>query len=245
MYDFQGRIAVVTGGGKGIGAAISKRFLDEGIEGVALLDRDEALVKETAVRLDPGGERALGLKCDVAAAASVEGAFAEVAKRFGRVDILVNNAGFTKDGLFVRMSEADFRSVLDVHIVGAFLCAQQVIKGMRERGFGRVINMSSKAAFGNVGQANYSAAKAALIGFTKTLALETAKSGITVNCVAPSLINTEIINTIPERILQDLLGRVPMGRIGEPAEVAHIVAFFASDLAGYVTGQCLQCTGGM
>jgi NAD(P)-dependent dehydrogenase (short-subunit alcohol dehydrogenase family) len=245
MYDFRGRIAVVSGGGQGLGAAIAKRFLDEGIEGVALLDRNEALVKETAARFDISGERALGVKCDVSEADSVAEAFAQIEARFGRVDILVNNAGFTKDGLFVRMTEADFRSVLDVHVAGTFLCTKQVIKGMGERGFGRVINMSSKAAFGNIGQANYSAAKAALIGFTKTLALETAKSGITVNCVAPSLINTEIINTIPERIMKDLLGRIPMARIGEPAEVAHIVAFFASDLAGYVTGQCLQCTGGM
>jgi 3-oxoacyl-[acyl-carrier protein] reductase len=245
MYDFKNRIAVVTGGGKGLGAAIAKRFLEEGMEGVALLGRNETLVRETAARFDASGKRAMGVKCDVSDADSVEEAFAHIERRFGRVDILVNNAGFTKDGLFVKMSEADFRSVLDVHVIGAFLCAKQALAGMRERGFGRIVNMSSKAAFGNVGQANYSAAKAALIGMTKTLALETAKSGITVNCVAPSLINTDIINTIPERVMQDLIGKVPMGRIGEPEEVAHVVAFFASDLAGYVTGQCLQCTGGM
>jgi 3-oxoacyl-[acyl-carrier protein] reductase len=243
MYDFSTNIAAVTGAGKGLGAAIAARLLEDGVQGVALLDIDEALVQETAAKFG-GGARVLPVVCDVSDEGSVASAFAKIFEVYGRVDILVNNAGITRDSMFHKMQPDAFRKVIDVHVGGAYLCTSQVVPGMRERGFGRIISMSSVAAFGNVGQANYSAAKAALIGLTNTLALELAAKNITVNCIAPGLINTDIIKTIPEQVLQSLTKRIPMGRIGEPEEVANLVAFLASDQANYITGQCILCAGG-
>ena len=244
MYDFSKKIAAITGGGKGLGAAIARRLLADGADGVALMDIDDALAQETAALLDESGTRVLPLKCDVTNETSVSAAFSAAAEHFGRVDILINNAGFTRDAMFHKMAMEDFRRVMDVHVNGACYCTAQVLPGMRERGFGRIINMSSLAAFGNMGQSNYSAAKAALIGFTSTLALESAGKNITVNCVAPGLTNTDIIKSIPEDAMAALLKKIPMGRIGEPEEVANLVAFLASDQAGYITGQCIVIAGG-
>lgn len=244
MYDFSGKIVVVTGAAQGLGAAIACRFLTEGAAGVAMLDLKRELLEETATRMDPAGERTLTVTCNVADVYSVEQAFQKVVERFGRVDILVNNAGITRDALAHKMTADQFDSTVQVSLYGAFYCVQQVINGMREQGWGRIISMSSLAFRGNVGQLNYSAAKAGIIGLTKTLAMELGPKNITVNCVAPGMINTDIIKTVPEKTLQTMVSQVPMRRVGEPEEVADLVTFLASNQASYISGQCIKITGG-
>lgn len=245
MYDFNGKIVAVTGAAQGLGAAMAQRFLQEGAQGVALLDLNREGLQATVARLDPAGTRTMSVPCNVADHRSVEAAFAQIGERFGRVDILINNAGITRDSMSHKMTAEQFDPVVQVSLNGAFYCVQQVIGGMRERGWGRIISLSSLAAGGNIGQANYSAAKAGVIGMTKTLALELAPNHITVNCVAPGLINTDIIKSVPEKQMEEFLKSIPMHRVGEPAEVASLAAFLASNEAAYITGQCIKITGGL
>lgn len=245
MYDFSGKIVAITGAAQGLGAAMAQRFLEDGAEGVALLDLNQEGLKATANRLDPAGTRTMTVLCNVADHRSVEEAFSQIIARFGRVDILINNAGITRDSMSHKMTVEQFDPVVQVSLNGAFYCAQQVIGGMRERGWGRIISLSSLAARGNVGQANYSAAKAGIIGMTKTLAMELASNHVTVNCIAPGLINTEIIKSVPEKQMEVFLKGIPMHRVGEPEEVASLAAFLASDEAAYITGQCIKITGGL
>lgn len=245
MYHFTGKIAAVTGAAQGLGAAMAQRFLQDGAEGVALLDVNGAGLQAAAQRLDPAGTRTIAVVCNVADHRSVVEAFAQIEERFGRVDILINNAGITRDAMSHKMAADQFDPVVQVSLNGAFYCVQQVIGKMRERGWGRIISLSSLAAGGNIGQANYSAAKAGIIGLTKTLALELAQHHITVNCIAPGLINTEIIQSVPEKQMEAFLRSIPMHRVGEPEEVASLAAFLASDEAAYITGQCIKITGGL
>ena len=244
MMQFKDKICVVTGASKGIGAAIAAAYIEAGAKGVALFGRGEAAVKEMALSLDPTGERTLGVKCDVGDEASVQAAFAEVYAKFGRVDVLVNNAGFTKDSLFHKMTTEQFIDVMNVHVNGTFYCTKQVIAGMREQGYGRIVNMSSMSAYGNPGQANYSAAKAGIMGMTKTLAMEVASKGITVNCVAPGLTNTDIVSSIPDKVMEALINAIPMKRIAEVKEISDIVLFLTSEECSYVSGQCIDAAGG-
>lgn len=245
MHEFNGKIVAVTGAAQGLGAAMAQRFLQDGAEGVALLDLKQEGLKATVSRLDPAGTRTIAVLCNVADHRSVEEAFAQIGERFGRVDILINNAGITRDSMSHKMTVEQFDPVVQVSLNGAFYCAQQVIGPMRERGWGRIISLSSLAAGGNIGQANYSAAKAGIIGMTKTLALELAPNYITVNCIAPGLIKTEIIQSVPEKQMEAFLRSIPMHRVGEPEEVANLAAFLASDEAAYITGQCIKITGGL
>lgn len=244
MYDFSNKIVVVTGAAQGLGKSIAQRFLRDGAEGVALLDLKADALAQTAAELDPTGVRVLAAACNVADPDSVARAFQEVQARFQRVDILVNNAGITRDAMFHKMTNEQFDQVLKVSLYGTFYCVKQVVDGMRERGYGRIISMSSLARRGNIGQANYSAAKAGIVGLTKTLAMELGPKGITANCLAPSLINTDIIKTVPEKVKEGMVAAVPLRRVGEPEEVADVVAFLASDEASYVSGQCVWVTGG-
>lgn len=244
MKDFNGKYVVVTGAAKGLGKSIAEGFLQGGAEMVVLLDLDQEPVRQTALELNPDGTRTLAISCNVADSDSVEAAFQEIKKRTARIDILVNNAGVTRDSMFHKMTNEQFDTVIKVSLYGTFYCSKQVIDVMQEQGFGRIINMSSLASRGNVGQANYSAAKAGIIGLTKTMAMELGKKGITVNCIAPSLINTDIIKTVPDHIKQGMIKAVPVQRIGEPEEVASLVSFLASDEAGYISGQCINITGG-
>jgi NAD(P)-dependent dehydrogenase (short-subunit alcohol dehydrogenase family) len=245
MHEFNGKIVAVTGAAQGLGAAMAQRFLQDGAEGVALLDLNREGLQATVTRLDPAGTRTIAVLCNVADHRSVEEAFAQIGERFGRVDILINNAGITRDSMSHKMTVEQFDPVVQVSLNGAFYCAQQVIGPMRERGWGRIISLSSLAAGGNIGQANYSAAKAGIIGMTKTLALELAPNYITVNCIAPGLIKTEIIQSVPEKQMEAFLRSIPMHRVGEPEEVANLAAFLASDEAAYITGQCIKITGGL
>lgn len=244
MQDFQGKIAVVTGAAQGLGEAIAKKFLDSGIHAVAMLDLKEEVLAATAARLDPSGTRAVPIVCNVADHDSVEQAFRTVYECFGRVDILVNNAGITRDAMSYRMTAEQFDAAVKVSLYGSFYCVQQVVNDMKARGHGRIVSMSSLAYRGNVGQLNYAAAKAGIVAMTETLALELGRYNITANCVAPGMINTDIIKTVPEKNMNAVLNQIPMRRIGEPEEVANLVAFLASDEAGYISGQCVRITGG-
>ncbi len=244
MYDFSGKIAVVTGAAQGLGEAIAKRFLNDGIPGVALLDLNEEVLAATAARLDPEGNRVLPVVCDVSDPDSVARAFQAVERRFGAVDILVNNAGITRDAMSYKMTAGQFDAAVKVSLYGSFYCVQQVVNGMRERGYGRIVSMSSLASRGNVGQLNYASAKAGIIAMTQTLSMELGRYNITANCVAPGMINTDIIKTVPEKNMNAILSNIPMRRVGEPEEVASLVAFLASDEASYISGQCVRITGG-
>ena len=244
MVQLTGKYAVVTGGAKGLGAAIAKQLLCNGAAGVALLDMDGDTASRTAHELDSEGKKAMALRCDVSSEENVQAAFAAVVEKFGQVDILVNNAGITRDSMFHKMTFEQFTQVINVHVNGMYHCSKQVVEGMRNRKWGRIISISSTSAFGNIGQANYAAAKSAIIGFTKTLAIELARYNVTANCIAPGFINTDIIKTVPEKVMEDILRTIPMGKVGEPEDVANLAAFLASDGARYITGECIKCSGG-
>jgi 3-oxoacyl-[acyl-carrier protein] reductase len=243
MSDLKGRYAVVTGGARGIGAAVVKRFVAEGAAGVAIWDYDEAAAKETAA-LYPGG-RVLAFRCDVSDRENVRRCAEQTAQAFGRIDILVNNAGICRDALFVNMSEDQWDKVLRTNLNGTYYCTAEVVPGMIASGYGKIVNISSSAAHGNVGQANYSASKAAILGLTKTLARELAAKGITVNAVSPCFIETDMMNGIPEALSQTILRMIPMRRMGTADELAGAVQFLACDDSRFVTGIELPVNGGM
>lgn len=244
MGKLTGKYAVVTGAGKGIGRAIAERFLEDDVAGVALFDMDEALVNATAKEMDPTGEKVIAVKCDVSNQENVNAAFAQVNEKFGQVDILVNNAGITRDAMFHKMTIEQAMMVMNVHFYGTFYCCQAVIGGMRERNYGKIVNISSVSALGNVGQANYTSAKCAIEGFTRTLALESARKNITVNAIAPGMVNTDILKSIPADIMEQKIKSVPAQRLGEPSEIAAVASFLASDDSSWVTGNCIMACGG-
>ena len=238
MKDLSGKIAVVTGAQRGIGYAIAKRFLEENVAGIAVLTRREFDVSE----LDTTG-RAVNYVCDISDAAKVAEVFAQIYERFGRVDILVNNAGIIKDAMFHRMSDAQWDDVMTINIGGMYNCTKQVINKMRDQQYGRIVNLSSTSAFGAVGQCNYSLTKSGVIGFTKSLAKESARKNITVNAVAPDFVKTDMLTSIPADQLEAALKEAPMQRMGTPEEVAALVAYLCSDDASYVSGECIRCGG--
>jgi len=245
MYNFNGRIVAVTGAARGLGFAMSERFLQDGATCVALLDLKQESLDAACKQLDPEGTRTIPIVCDVGDNSSVEQAFAKVFAQFGKVDILVNNAGITSDSFAAKMTAEQFDKVVQISLNGAFYCTRQVITTMAANGWGRIISLSSVSAEGNPGQTNYSAAKAGIIGMTRTLSDELARKNITVNCIAPGYINTDIIKTIPKELLQTFVEKVPARRIGEPKEVANLVAFLASDEAAYISGACIKISGGL
>ncbi len=246
----ESRTAIVTGGARGIGAATARRLAADG-HAVAVLDLLDEQAAETASDIASGGGRALGIGVDVADAEAVSAAVARVADELGPPTILVNNAGILRDNLLFKMSEDDWDSVLRVHLRGAFVVTRAVQSHMVSAGWGRIVNLSSTSALGHRGQVNYSAAKAGMQGFTKTLAIELGKFGVTANAVAPGVIETEMIRATAERVgmpFEDFLAEaakdVPVGRAGRPEDVAAAVAFFCSEQAAYVSGQVLYVAGG-
>jgi 3-oxoacyl-[acyl-carrier protein] reductase len=240
--DLAGQTALVTGSTRGIGLAIARMLYGAGAR-VAVHGRDPGRAREVAAGL---GERAAGVACDVGNAGQVEAAIAEAEAALGSISILVNNAGLTRDNLLVRLSDEEWDAVLDANLKGAFHTMRVLARGMMKRKGGRIINITSVVGLtGNKGQANYAASKAGLIGLTKAVAKEYASRNILVNCVAPGYIATDMTAALPPEAGAALLGAIPLGRLGQPDEVAGAVLFLASDLARYMTGQVLVVDGGL
>lgn len=244
MGKLSGKYAIVTGGGKGIGESIVKRFLEDGIEGVAVLEYDVELVERMISNLGEISAKVLPIRCDVSNEAHVRTAVSQAVERFGTVDILVNNAGITRDSMFHKMADEAWDAVLNVNLKGAYHLCKYVIPIMRNQSYGRIVNISSVSAFGNAGQANYAASKAGLIGFSKTLAKEGGPKNITVNCVAPGYIETDMYHHVPEEIIAEHMKLIPLRRLGQPNEVASAVSFLSSDDASFISGHCLILSGG-
>jgi 3-oxoacyl-[acyl-carrier protein] reductase len=242
--DLTGKVALVTGGSRGIGLAIAERLHGAGSH-TAVLARDAARAEAASAGL-VGPGRALAVAGDVGKAADVEAALGRVEQELGPIDILVNNAGFTRDGLLVRMSEQDWDDVMNVNLKGAFNTMRLVARSMIKRRWGRIINITSIVGLaGNRGQANYTAAKAGLVGLTKAMAKELASRNVLVNAVAPGFIDTDLTRGLSEEQRQVLREQIPQGRLGQGSDVAGAVLFLASDLADYITGQVLVVSGGM
>jgi acetoacetyl-CoA reductase len=234
------RVAFVTGGTRGIGRAIVERLKSDGFKVAAGYSGNdkaaEALVRETGVMV---------VKGNVGSFTDCKAAVETVEAALGPIEVLVNNAGITRDGVFHKMTPEQWSEVIRVNMDSVFNMTRHVIEGMRERSWGRIINISSiNGQKGQMGQTNYSAAKAGVIGFTKALALENAKKGVTVNCIAPGYIDTEMVQAVPDNVLAAIIGQIPVGRLGKGEEIADMVAFLAGEHAGYVTGSTLSLNGG-
>jgi 3-oxoacyl-[acyl-carrier protein] reductase len=237
-----GKVALITGGARGIGRATAELFLKEGAR-VAIVDVDESEVVQVAGEL---GDAALGLSMDVTSQASVQLAVEKILERFGQIDVLVNNAGIIRDAQLAKMQEADFDAVISVNLKGVYNTTQVVARHMVERGKGVILNASSVVAlYGNFGQTNYVASKAAVIGMTRTWSRELGRKGVRVNAVAPGFVRTRMTEGIPDKVMEQLGAKVPLGRMGEPIEIAHAYLFLASDEASYINGHVLSVDGGV
>ncbi len=238
--------ALVTGGSRGIGRVIADKLAEAGFDIAICYSGNENAAEETVKLCEEHGVNAIAIKCDVSNETEVAEMFAAVKEKFGPVDVLVNNAGVTKDGLLIRMSEADFDKVIDINLKGTFLCTKAAIKDMMKNRHGSIINITSIVGVnGNAGQTNYAASKAGIIGFTKSVAREYGGKGIIVNAIAPGFIQTAMTDELPENVKADYLKRIPLNRFGQPEDVANAVEFLASEKASYITGQVIEVTGGM
>jgi len=238
------KVAIVTGAGRGIGASIAKCFAAEGAIVICADIRKEG-IEEVADDVLKSGGKAEALAFDVADKPQVDKAIERILRTYDRIDILINNAGVTRDNLSLRMSEDEWDLVIRVNLRGTWLPSQAVIRPMRKRRWGRIVNTSSVAALGNIGQANYATSKGGVISLTRTLALELAKSGVTVNCVAPGAIMTPMFEAVSDELRAKYLERIPLGRFGAPEDVANAHLFLCSEAASYITGQVIFVDGGL
>jgi 3-oxoacyl-[acyl-carrier protein] reductase len=242
----QGKVAIITGGGNGIGRETAALFVKEGAK-VCVADYDETAGRKTAEELRAiSEESAMSVKVDVSSAESVERMVAAVLERWGTPDILINNAGITQDSMLTKMSIEQWQRVIDVNLNGVFYCTRFVAPHMVQKGNGKIINTSSiVGVHGNIGQTNYAASKAGVIGMTKSWAKELGHKGINVNAVAPGFIETGMVSKMPEKVLQNLLDKVPLHRLGKPSDIAHAYLYLASDESDYVNGTVLEVNGGL
>lgn len=243
--DLRDQVALVTGAGRGIGSEIAMSLANAGAK-VALCARTEANLQSVVETIRVSGGDCFAVPTDVSDSAAVDTLINAVMERWGRLDILVNNAGITRDMLLLRMKEEDWDAVLQVNLKGAFLCTRSALKPMLKQRFGRIVNVTSVIGLtGNAGQANYAASKAALIAFTKSVAVEVGSRGITCNAIAPGFIETDMTAGLSDELKQKALERIPLGRLGLPKEVANGVLFLSSEMAAYITGQTLVVDGGL
>jgi 3-oxoacyl-[acyl-carrier protein] reductase len=247
MSDTESRVVVITGGSKGIGRSIAYKFAEEKARIVVMhYDPDDSASKETLDVLAQKGTEAESHKVDVSSFEAVDNFFKDLLSKFKRVDALINNAGITKDTLLMRMNVSDWDAVINVNLKSVFNCTQAILRSMVKQRSGKIVNISSVVGqIGNAGQANYSASKAGIMGFTKSVAREVAARGINVNAVAPGFIDTEMTAVLPEKIKENFIQQIPLGKLGKPEDVAEAVYWLCSDAAEYITGQVIHVSGGM
>ncbi|WP_271629532.1 3-oxoacyl-[acyl-carrier-protein] reductase [Caldicellulosiruptor sp. DIB 104C] len=246
MQLLKDKVALITGASRGIGRAIALKFGQNGANVVINYSSSEFQAQTLKEEIEKLGVKALTIKCDVSNSEEVNAMFSQIEKEFGRLDILVNNAGITKDGLILRMNKEDFDKVIAINLKGAFLCAKAASKIMVKQREGNIINISSVVGIiGNVGQTNYAASKAGIIGLTKSLAKELASRNIRVNAIAPGFIKTDMTEVLSDKVKEMMLSSIPLGRFGEAEEVANVALFLASSLSSYITGQVIVVDGGM
>jgi 3-oxoacyl-(acyl-carrier-protein) reductase len=245
MMTLKDKVALVTGAGRGIGEAIALTLAREGAH-IIVNDFDQAGAQATVAKVEALGRQALADGANIADRGQVKALFQSIKDTFGRLDILVNNAGITRDGLLLKLSEEHWDQVMAVNLKGVFNCTQLAAEMMREQAYGKIVNLSSASAqMGNIGQVNYAASKAGVIGMTKTLAKELAKFNINVNAVAPGFILTPMTEAVPDKVKDYLIKGIPLGRAGTPEDVADAVSFLVSEKSAYITGQVIACNGGM
>ncbi|WP_369308880.1 3-oxoacyl-ACP reductase FabG [Providencia rettgeri] len=238
------KIAIVTGSARGIGFAIAQVLAEEGAK-VVISDLAISSGEESAKQLQQQGFEAVFIPCDISKREQVNALFSQTKEHFGGIDVIVNNAGINRDGMLHKLSDEDWDKVIDINLKGTFHCMQEAAKLMREQGRGRIVNISSASWLGNVGQANYAASKAGVIGLTKTACRELARKGVTVNAICPGFIDTDMTRGVPEKVWDLMISKIPAGFAGDPRDVGQCVAFLASDKARYINGEVINVGGGM
>lgn len=242
--DIKDQVVIVTGSGRGIGRETAELFAAQGAK-IVVSDMDQDVCNQAAEEISKLGVETLGIVCNITNREQVDALMQQVIDKWGRIDCLVNNAGITKDGMFLRMKPEQWQFIIDVNLTGTYQCTHAAIQHMRKAKKGTIINLSSIARVGNPGQANYSAAKAGIVGFTAATGKELAPMGIRVNAVAPGFVETRLTDAIPDKLVDQMTSAIPMRRTGKPIDIARVILFLASELSGYMTGQTIDVGGGL